>query len=108
VATNFKTLTFPNTPKGQKQKNEALQREISRGWEVVSETITQGKFRGADACCLFIICAPLAFCAGYSDGTINVTLKRETFVSVSKMSDRDLIRSQLSHIRPTYEVVLAP
>ena len=72
----FKTLTFPNTPKGQKQKVKALQREAADGWIVVSETITPGTFRGKSACCLYFISPPLALCAGSTDGTINVTLNR--------------------------------
>jgi hypothetical protein len=76
LATEFKTLTFPNTPGGQTQKTAALQKESADGWEVVSETITPGKFNGGSACCLALIFLPLAFCAGSSDGTITVTLKR--------------------------------
>ena len=78
MATEFKTLTFPNTSEGQAQKVKSLQEEAANGWEVVSETITQGKFKGGKACCLYTICMPLAFCAGSTDGTINVTLKKET------------------------------
>lgn len=78
MATEFKTLEFPNTPEGQRQKVEALQKETIYGWEVVSETISQGKFKGKTACCLGFIFLPCAFCAGSTDGTINVTLKRGT------------------------------
>jgi hypothetical protein len=72
----FKTLTFPNTPQGQKEKVQALSKHASEGWRVVSETVTPGKFRGSNACCLFLICAPLAFLAGHHDDTITVTLQR--------------------------------
>lgn len=72
----FKTLTFPNNEKGQAEKVVALQQEVSQGWEIVSETITPGKFKGKSACCLAFIFLPCAFCAGSSDGTINITLKR--------------------------------
>jgi len=72
----FKTLTFKNTPKGQKEKVQILSVHANEGWRVVSETVTPGKFRGTDACCLFIICAPLAFLAGHHDDTITVTLQR--------------------------------
>ena len=79
MAAEFKTLEFPNTPQGQKQKIEELQKASTEGWEVVSETITQGKFKGKTACCYGVACClPAAFCAGSTDGTINVTLKRET------------------------------
>lgn len=77
MAAEFKTLNFPNNEKGQREKNQALQDYTSQGWEVVSENITQGKFRGGRACCLYTICAPLAFCAGSTTGEIIVTLKRE-------------------------------
>jgi hypothetical protein len=72
----FKTLTFENTPKGQKEKVQILSVHANEGWRVVSETVTPGKFRGTDACCLFIICVPLAFLAGHHDDTITVTLQR--------------------------------
>jgi hypothetical protein len=59
----FKTLTFPNNDKGQRQKIKALQKATDQGWEVVSETITQGKFKGGNACCLAFLFLPCAFCA---------------------------------------------
>ena len=77
MATQFKNLTFPNTPKGQKQKIMTLQKEAAEGWVVVSETITQGEFKGKKACCSAFICLPTALCAGSTDGTINVTLKKD-------------------------------
>jgi hypothetical protein len=81
----FKTLHFRNTDSGQQQKIEALQEHAAAGWRVVSETITQGKFKGGDACCLttagFACCgpfgAPLGLAAGHTEGTINVTLQRD-------------------------------
>lgn len=74
----FKTLQFPNTPRGQADKVQALQRETSQGWSVVSETIVAGKFKGGQACCLFLIFAPCAFLAGHQDDIITVTLQRES------------------------------
>jgi len=76
--TQFKTLQFPNTPGGQAQKVLVLQRESAQGWQVVSETIVPGKFKGGKACCLFVIFAPCAFLAGHHDDVITVTLKRDT------------------------------
>jgi hypothetical protein len=73
----FKTLHFANTPSGQHQKNQALAKETAAGWKIVSETITPGKFKGGNACCLFLIFAPCAFFAGSTDGTINVTLQHD-------------------------------
>ncbi|HTT98434.1 MAG TPA: hypothetical protein VMF58_10315 [Rhizomicrobium sp.] len=74
----IKTLRFPNTARGQADKVRALQRETSLGWRVVSETIVPGKFRGGEACCLFLICMPCAFLAGHNDDIINVTLQRDS------------------------------
>jgi hypothetical protein len=71
----FTTISFPNTPAGQQAKIKTLNEMTSQGWHVVSETITPGKFRGGTACCLFTLCAPLAFLAGHSDDMITVTLQ---------------------------------
>lgn len=76
MAKEYKNLQFPNNEKGQADKLRALQTYGAEGWKVASETITQGKFKGGNACCLSVICLPLAFCAGSTDGTINVTLER--------------------------------
>jgi len=73
----FKTLQFENTPSGQTQKTQTLQREALQGWRVVSETITQGEFQGTKACCLFLIFPPCAFLAGHKKGIITVTLQRD-------------------------------
>lgn len=72
----YKNLQFPNNAKGQADKLQALQNHGAEGWRVASETITQGKFKGGNACCLALLCLPLAFCAGSTDGVINVTLER--------------------------------
>jgi hypothetical protein len=76
----YKTLQFENTAKGQAAKGQAAKvREVNAlaqtGWRVVSEAITPGTFKGGMACCLFMICAPFAFLAGSTDGTITVTLE---------------------------------
>ena len=72
----FKTLTFPNNDTGRRRKINVMQEYVSQGWEVVSESITPGKFRGGTACCLAMMCAlPCAFCTGTTDGEITVTLK---------------------------------
>ena len=77
MAKEYKTLQFPDTPKGQKQKVEAINQLATEGWKVTSETITQGSFKGGKAFCLGIIFLPLALCAGKKAGTINVTLERD-------------------------------
>ena len=77
MAKEYQNLQFPNNAKGQAEKLQALQTYASEGWRVTSETITPGKFKGENACCLAILCLPLAFCAGSTDGYINVTLERD-------------------------------
>ena len=76
MAKEFINLQFPNNAGGQTRKLKALQTYGAEGWTVASETITPGKFKGQEACCLAIICLPLAFCAGSTDGYINLTLER--------------------------------
>lgn len=71
----LRTLQYPNTSDGQKQKLRDLQAHVSRGWKIVSETITPGHIKGTEACCLAAICLPLGFIAGRDPGTINVTLQ---------------------------------
>lgn len=73
----YKNLRFPNTPEGQREKTEKLAAWSAYGWRIVSETIEQGEFKGKKACCLFTICAPLAFLAGRHDGVICVTIEGE-------------------------------
>lgn len=92
MAVEYKTLTFPNNAEGQAEKIKALQWYSSQGWEVVSENITQGKFRGGTAFCLAVlICLPAAFCAGSTDGEITVTLKRDTSRLPSRETAREVI-----------------
>jgi hypothetical protein len=74
----YRNLRFPNTRAGQSQKIAAIKKLANQGWVVTSETIESGKFKGGNACCLFVVCPPLAFCAGSTNGFINVVLERET------------------------------
>lgn len=74
----YRTLIFPNTTTGQEEKIKTINALSKEGWKVVSETITPGKFKGKTACCLATICLPFGFCAGSTEGTINVTLERDT------------------------------
>jgi hypothetical protein len=76
MAKEYMNLEFPNNSLGQAEKLKALQSYAAEGWRITSETITPGKFKGADACCLALICLPLAFLAGTSEGSINLTLER--------------------------------
>jgi hypothetical protein len=73
----YQHLQFPNTTEGQQKKVKTLESMSRVGWRITSETITPGKFNGEKACCYYLICAPCAFLAGSSDGTINLTLERE-------------------------------
>jgi hypothetical protein len=81
----FKTLQFPNNARGQAEKIRALTEHSRLGWRVAAETITPGKFKGGNACCLTmsgLACcgpfgAPAGLAAGHADGTINVTLTRD-------------------------------
>lgn len=70
----MKTLSFPNTPKGQAEKNRVVSAHVTNGWTIVSETITPGHMKGGQACCLATICLPLGFAAGRTSGDISVTL----------------------------------
>ena len=111
MSIEFKTLTFPNTEEGRQDKIRELQWYSNQGWEVVSETITQGSFRGGRAFCLSIlICLPAAFCAGRSDGEITVTLKRDTSPLTSRESIAVVATPATSqgspNSRKTYEPVI--
>ncbi|NQU87599.1 MAG: hypothetical protein HQ541_17745 [Mariniphaga sp.] len=72
----YKNLKFLNSAKGQEEKIRILAQESKKGWRVASENIVPGKFKGKDACCLFLIFAPCAFLAGHTEGEIHVTLER--------------------------------
>jgi len=73
----YLTKTFENTPAGLRQKDEYSRNLALQGFRIISEHIEQGQFKGGDACCLFLICAPLAFLAGSTTGNIIVTYGRE-------------------------------
>lgn len=73
----YRTLIFSNNAEGQKEKVRTINALSKEGWKVVSETITQGKFKGKTACCLASICLPFGFCAGSTEGDINLTLERD-------------------------------
>lgn len=73
----YRTLSYPNTNAGQANKVREINILSKDGWNVTSETITQGKMKGKKACCLATICLPFGFCAGSTEGTINVTIERE-------------------------------
>lgn len=72
----YQTAQFPNSVAGQKQKNEALARAAANGWTVESETLLPGHMKGEQACCLALICLPLGFLAGRTEGVVSVTCSR--------------------------------
>jgi len=72
----YQTAQFPNTFAGQKLKNEALARAVANGWKVESETLLPGHMKGEQACCLALICLPLGFLAGRTEGVVSVTCSR--------------------------------
>jgi hypothetical protein len=77
MAKEFMNLQFPNNAEGQTEKLKALHTYCSEEWKVVSEIIIPGQVKGGDACCLALICLPLIFFAGKTDGYINLTLERD-------------------------------
>jgi hypothetical protein len=84
MSTEFKTLTFEDTAAGQAEKLKALSWHADRGWTIVSETISQGKYDVDGAICNSLllcifcapICAPLGFRNKQQKGVITVTLSR--------------------------------
>ena len=95
----FKQLKFPNTKQGQENKIKALEEYSADGWHVVSETITQGKFNGGQACCLFLIFAPCAFLAGSSNAEINVTLEREMTEERKKQKEAEVADNNVKQMK---------
>lgn len=80
----FKTLKFPNNEKGQQLKVDALREASSKGWRLISETITNETIDVGDtsrnAACLCFLCGP--FCTPFlmspttRAGSINLTFSR--------------------------------
>ena len=85
MATQLRTLTYPNNAAGQQKKIGEVQAYLNNGWEIVSENITSGSFdansAAGEACCYGIICAPvcmpLALMGKTKEGQIVVTIKKE-------------------------------
>jgi hypothetical protein len=73
----YLTKTFQKTPAGLRQKDEQSRILASQGFRIIGEHIEQGHIKGEEACCGFLICAPLAFLAGRTSGNIIVTYGRE-------------------------------
>lgn len=71
----YTTREFAANAKGQHEKIETIAQFEAQGWEVVEENVLSGSFSGAKACCLWLICFPLAFFA-YKNGKIVVTFRK--------------------------------
>lgn len=72
----YQTREFTNNGSGQTKKLQVIEKLENDGWEVVEETIQPAQFEGGSACCLFLICMPLAFFA-YKNGRIVVSFRKE-------------------------------
>jgi ribosomal protein L40E len=73
----YHTVKFANDAQGVAQKNSYTHQMTAQGWRIASEVIEQGHIKGEEACCGFMICAPLAFLAGRTPATIVTTFARE-------------------------------
>jgi hypothetical protein len=82
----YLTKTFQKTPAGLRQKDEQSRILASQGFRIVGEHIEQGHIKGEEACCGFLICAPLAFLAGRTTGNIIVTYAREVSLNTTQLS----------------------
>src|SRR5258708_7281717 len=89
----YLTKTFENTPAGLRQKDEQSRNLGLQGFRIISEHIEQGQLKGGDACCLFLICAPLAFLAGSTTGNIIVTYGREESATTTQLPQPSTYRS---------------
>jgi hypothetical protein len=81
----YLTKTFENTPAGLRQKDEQSRILASQGFRIIGEHIEQGHVKGEEACCGFLICAPLAFLAGRTPGNIIVTYGREVSPNTTQL-----------------------
>src|SRR5262249_55482450 len=77
MALEYHTVKFANDAAGIAQKNSYTSQMAAQGWHIASEVIEQGHIKGGEACCGFMICAPLAFLAGRTPAMIVTTFARE-------------------------------
>ena len=92
MALEYHTVRFSNDGSGIAQKNTYTGQMAAQGWRIASESIEPGHFKGGDACCLFVICMPLAFLAGRTPGTVVITFSRE-FLLCNRCGDRNPLGS---------------
>ena len=78
MALEYHTVKFSNDEAGIGQKNVYTNQMAAQGWHIASEVIEQGHMKGDEACCGFMLCAPLAFLAGRTPAMIVTTFARET------------------------------
>lgn len=78
MALEYHTVKFSNDAAGIGQKNVYTNQMAAQGWHIASEVIEQGHIKGGEACCGFMLCAPLAFLAGRTPAMIATTFARET------------------------------
>ena len=76
----YHTVNFSNDPKGIERKNAYANEMAAQGWRIISESIQAGQIKGSQACCGYVLCAPLAFFAGRKPGQIVTTFGRDTVV----------------------------
>jgi ribosomal protein L40E len=77
MALEYYTVKFANDAAGIAQKNAYTNQMAAQGWHIASEAIEQGHMKGDEACCGFMLCAPLAFLAGRTPAMIVTTFARE-------------------------------
>jgi hypothetical protein len=80
MALEYYSVKFSNDTAGITQKNTYANQMTAQGWKIASEVIEPGHMKGGEACCGFMICAPLAFLAGRTPGIIVTTFSRESSV----------------------------
>lgn len=80
MALEYHTVNFASDAAGLGQKNAYTSQMAAQGWHIASEVIEQGHLKGGEACCGFMVCAPLAFLAGRTPAVIVTTFAREISV----------------------------
>jgi|GEM_PF-4332523 len=71
-----KTVTFEVTGKGQKDMALRISSMEKEGWKEINRASKTGKYKSSNACCLFIIFAPLALLAGHDSDKLIVTFEK--------------------------------
>jgi hypothetical protein len=85
MALEYYTVKFSNDAAGIGQKNVYANQMAAQGWHIASEVIEPGHIKGGEACCGFMLCAPLAFLAGRTPAMIVTTFAHETLTIGSRV-----------------------